>query len=603
MAGLGKTRSGASYGPKPRSSRSVREHEGRVPQPGVPLGPRNTQPLAPVYPHPSSPTAPNSQFKIPGLHELADILTPGPTAHEIALSALTLGVKPKTPASTASSAVSDIKHTVSDLGKDTADLARLPKQRVDSFLGRKTLGTPTVGRILSAAKRGRVRVNRKGQLTLPPERRAVQKLGAARQRVAQSRGGIEGITHPGEAKQFAQYLAKYTGLDPKFVGAWVQAEGGGFAAGGQAGRNNWLGVGYPGHQTPFSQSSYFNGDAKTAAKATADWMKGLIGHQEFGYGASPGIKAIIPTAAHKGPQAALQALAASGWGTNVSSVVQNLPMISTSAPNPKVLADFKLATVKAKRLGIPTKVAPARDLEHGPGRVVYVRADAQGMVHWAEDLIGTQEGTARQVHWAAKFGLGSGPWCANFVSNGLARRGVALPPNPNFVPSYETEWTGGRNIGTDLARAKPGDLIAYSGEHIALYVGHGEVVSGNYGNEVARGPVDGGPAPVSAILRPNYKGGKIAVQESTMLPGSSFPEGAVGVAAPAGAAVGGSGGAREAVAGSAGLGQVPISPLLSTMSPLPASFQRFQLGAEPEEEGGGSVEGTIAGLLRRRRLS
>lgn len=168
---------------------------------------------------------------------------------------------------------------------------------------------------------------------------------------------IEGITHGDEAKEFAQYLAKYTGLDPQFVGAWVQSEGGGYAAGGEAGKNNWLGVGYPGEPTPFGRSSYFEGGPKKAAKATADWIKGTLkGVPGYEYAAADGIKAIIPRAAGKGPKAALEALEDSGWGTDVSAVAQNLGMIK---------AQGKVAptrTVAAK--GIPKK-----------GRKYFVKVD------------------------------------------------------------------------------------------------------------------------------------------------------------------------------------------------------------------------------------
>jgi hypothetical protein len=242
-------------------------------------------------------------------------------------------------------------------------------------------------------------------------------------------------------------------------------------------------------------------------------------------------------------------------------------------PNPSAVEALHVAQKEAKAAGInPTPWNG--DVEKGHGDTVYVRADAKGMVNWVKSALGAQEGSARQLNWAAHFGLGSSqPWCANLVSNGLVRRGVTdLPANPNYVPSYE-EWAregkAATDLGTNLAKAKPGDLIAYSGEHIGVYVGHGEVISGNFGNEVGEGPVSSGPAPVSMIIRPKYKGGRVAVHAGTPLPGSTSEEafGGVGGAGEtttvAGTGPGGSTG------GTTGGGQVGFAPaLVSLESPF-----------------------------------
>ena len=545
------------------------------------------------------------------LSRLVDLVTPGPTAAELAQAASTLGVKPKALSAGVSAATEGVSSGIKELGKDVAEgvkaATELPDHRVVRAFGHRTLGKPTIAQLTAAERKGQLQLNRKGRVTVPATRKAAHELTQAR-RVASDSGQIEGITHGPQAERFANTLAKLTGIDPKAIGAWVQAEGGGWGgtgvSGGEAGKNNWLGVGYPGEQTPFSQSPYFNRSPEEAAKATAEWMEGKIGH-EYDYRAAPSIQQIIPRSRGRGPKAFLDALAASGWGTTVSSVAQDLSGITVSPPDPKAAQRLAAAKTQAQQLGIPTKANG--DVERGPGKVVYVRADAQGMVQWAESALGTPEGSAKQLRWAANEGLsGSQPWCANFVSNGLARRGVPLPPNPNYVPSYETEWSGGRNIGTDLSNAKPGDLITYSGEHIGVYVGNGKVVSGNYRDEVAESNAAEGPAPVSAILRPNYKGGKVAVHESTPLPGSTFGGGEFGGSAPAGEAVagspiGGSGGGRErAPAPAVSLGQVPISSLLDVHSPLPRAFQQFELGEAPEEEAPFD-QGVIAGILRGRR--
>jgi len=631
------------------SRRSQRMHEGRLPQPGVPAGPRNSpppsrhsggtsgdmsipgyQPKTPVVPYnPSAPPTPVQQeirhesstaTATPGstgpnplasqylLSRLADLITPGPTARDIAQAASTLGVKPK--AHSAPGLIADgVSQAARALGHDVTEgvkaAAEFPSHRVVHAFGHKTLGKPTVAQVVGAAKKGTLQVNRGGKVTVPATRQAARDLAQARRRASGS-GQIQGITHGPQAERFANTLAKLTGIDPKAIGAWVQAEGGGWGgtgiSGGEAGKNNWLGVGYPGEQTPFSQSPYFNGSPEDAARATAAWMRGKLGG-EFNYRAAPSIQQIIPQSKGKGTQAFLSALANSGWGTNVSSVAQDLGMIQVKPPNPQAVKQLAAAKVAAKKLGIPTRVAGG-DLERGRGGVIYVRADARGMVKWAESALGTPEGSAKQLRWASNEGLsGSQPWCANWVSNGLARRGIPLPPNPNFVPSFETEWSGGHSIGTDLSKAKPGDLIAFSGEHIGLYVGNGEMISGNFGNEVARSPVSAGPAPVSAILRPNYSGGKVAVRESTPLPGSSIGPGGI-AAAPAGAAIEGSGTAGGAAAqrpaAPLSTASVPISSLLDVHTPLPRAFSQFQLGETPQEDGP-VEEGTIARILRGRR--
>jgi hypothetical protein len=184
-------------------------------------------------------------------------------------------------------------------------------------------------------------------------------------------------------------------------------------------------------------------------------------------------------------------------------------------PHPKLEGKLTQAKKEARAAGVSQgKIADIVDDTPDPQtETVKVRADAKGMVQWADHLVGTQEGTPKQVSWADHFGLGNGPWCANFVSNGLVRRGFKdLPSNPNYVPAYE-EWANegkaATNIGTDFSQAKPGDLVTFSGQHIGLYVGNGEMVSGNFGDEVARSMVTDDSSPVSMIIRPHYHGGTV----------------------------------------------------------------------------------------------
>lgn len=470
---------------------------------------------------------------------------------------------------------------------------------VPPALEKKTLGSPSLEELLEAGQEDTLDINRAGKLTTPRVRRANRSLAAARADLARTTG-IQGITHGPEATAFAEELAKDTGLDPRFVGAWVQSEGGGFSAGGEAGKNNWLGVGYPGEPTAFGRSQYFAGSGRAAGRATADWIKGKIGHEGYGYGAAPGVQAILPRAAGKGPIAALNALEQSGWGTDTSAVAQNLGSISARS-NPQAQRAFKVAARNARDVGLnPTPFNG--DVERG-GRLdsVFVRADAQGMVHWAESAVGTPEGSGKQQRWAANFGLGtSEPWCANFVGAGLQRRGVEPPANPNYSGSYlDPNWKGGTQIGTDLAKAKPGDLLVFgSNEHIGLYAGNGEVIAGNYGDEVARYPVSDDSRGVSGIVRPHYKGGKVAVHESTPLPGST-PGSTFGID-PSGVAPGGVGiGGAEATLASQQAQAAPLAELAPPLAAGPVLASAPQPGGEASQKDLLALLGESSGLRSR----
>lgn len=226
-------------------------------------------------------------------------------------------------------------------------------------------------------------MNKKGFVTTPEVRIAAKKLKKARKAYAKvATPKIEGVTHGADATKFAERLAKETKLDPKFVGAWVQSEGGGFAAGGEAGKENWLGVGYPGEQTELSRSPHLNRSPKEAAHFTAEWLKGAPGIPGGGWEAEGGIPNIVPMAAGKGPKAALSALEQSGWGTDVSAVAQNLGSISARSgkASPKLTRKLKKAKAKAEKLGLNTQpkgrgAAPTPREVHGSARKYFVKAD------------------------------------------------------------------------------------------------------------------------------------------------------------------------------------------------------------------------------------
>lgn len=387
-----------------------------------------------------------------------------------------------------------------------------PLAKPETFQGAKTAGTPTRTELKSAAKAGTLRVNKKGFATTPKLRQAAKKLKRAKRAVAKTTG-LTGPLTPGQ-KTFARQVAKRTGLSPRVVAAQALAEESGEAAQQREaeGNHNWLNIGYfdsgPGELTQGSEWA----DPRSAAKATAEFFKGKR------YGASPAIQAIVPSAKGKSDAEQIAAIGNSDWATSgvYRESIEGTHELIGQKRNPKAVRNLKAAQKTAKKAGLkPTK--SAGDLSRGKGRTVYVRADAKGMVKWAESALGTSEGTTKQLRWAAKTGLGgTEPWCANFVSNGLLRRGItSLPSNPNYVPSYE-EWGAKYAVKGGLAKAKPGDLLTFSGSHIGIYVGSEEMVSGNSSDAVSRTSA-GSP---SMVIRPPYKGGKIAIQESAALPGS-----------------------------------------------------------------------------------
>jgi hypothetical protein len=429
-----------------------------------------------------------------------------------------------------------------------------PTSKPPTFEGEKTAGAPTLRELNRASKSGTLKTNRAGYLTTPAVRQATKALEAAAS-AAQRTTGIQGPLAP-EQKRFVRGVAKHTGESPRAVAAQALAEQSGPAATGyeESGEHNYLNIG-PG---------YHFGSNREAVRETSKLLN-----------TSPNY-AGIRASRGKSPLAQVRAIGASPWGTVQSTMEGTLPQVSVKR-NPKAVKRLEAARAKAKSLGLHSAapdIEPSKD-----GHYVFVRADAGAAVKWAQHALGTAEGSSKQVRWAGEQGLSTTqPWCANFVSADLKRHGVPLPPNPNYVPSYESEWNGGRNIGTDLSKAKPGDLIAYSGEHIGIYKGGGKVISGNYGNEVAESGASDGPAPVSAILRPNYKGGKIKLKVGTSIPAYTGGTSITSVPAGTEAAIA----SREAVAGSTTVRLTPAQKTARTVRELEALG--IGQGKKPEPE-------------------
>lgn len=131
-------------------------------------------------------------------------------------------------------------------------------------------------------------------------------------------------------------------------------------------------------------------------------------------------------------------------------------------------------------------------------------------IQWAEGVIGVSGGSGKVARWDAAIGAAPGiPWCSAFVSAVLRHAGIKnLPPDPAYSGAW-LNWSGGTNIGTSLARAKPGDLLIFDWgdggitDHVAYYVGHGQMISGNDSNDaVGKSSVPTGN--IVGIVRPKY---------------------------------------------------------------------------------------------------
>ena len=121
---------------------------------------------------------------------------------------------------------------------------------------------------------------------------------------------------PDQAK-FVVTLSHATGLNPRVVGAWALAEQSGSAAKYYEGKgyNDWLNIANTDSGPASGAHSSVWRDPVTAAKATAEWLKGS-GQIAKEYGApAQGIRNILDTAG-RGPEQQIQSIAHSGWASS-----------------------------------------------------------------------------------------------------------------------------------------------------------------------------------------------------------------------------------------------------------------------------------------------
>jgi cell wall-associated NlpC family hydrolase/phage-related protein len=133
-------------------------------------------------------------------------------------------------------------------------------------------------------------------------------------------------------------------------------------------------------------------------------------------------------------------------------------------------------------------------------------------VEWAKNNLGTQEGSAKELKWAEETGGAVDPWCATFVSAAMKAQGLPLPSNPSYSGAF-LNWAGGDTVGSSLSDAIPGDVLVFNPDgvgitdHVGIYIGGGQFISGNWSNEVGQAAVsdEGG---LVGVVRPHYPGGE-----------------------------------------------------------------------------------------------
>lgn len=142
-----------------------------------------------------------------------------------------------------------------------------------------------------------------------------------------------------------------------------------------------------------------------------------------------------------------------------------------------------------------------------------VSSGSVGAVKWAERMIGTNEGSKRESGWAAAVGISpTTAWCSAFAAAVLRSAGVKNVPADAAYSGSWLNWSGGTNLHTtNLRAARPGDLLIFDWgdggitDHVAVYKGHGQMISGNdSNNSVGQSSVPTGN--IVGIVRPHYPG-------------------------------------------------------------------------------------------------
>lgn len=393
-------------------------------------------------------------------------------------------------------------------------------------LGAKSLGNVTAAELASAQKAGGLRINKRGVLITPEQQEIRRNLVEARQAVAKSGPNLQQL-HKAYPHISLSVLKGYraavnqTGV-PAALLAGIEGQESNYGASELPGVRS--GSNFAGASGPFQIG--------TGGGAAGDWWHenmpaGMDPYDDVDAAVAAG-KYLTDAGATKDPSTWYDAAYSynhADWyaeeAVKLAGEHKKLEKLGLP-PNPKATEALAVAKREARAAG-QNPTPWNGDVDGGGEDFTWVKADAKGMLDWAESALGDTEGTPKVQKWADRFALGNSttePWCANFISNGLLRRGFGedmLPGNKNYVPSYE-EWAQegkyATDLGTDLSKAKPGDLLAFSGEHIGVYKGDGLMVSGNSSDAVSKTAVADEGFPLTAIIRPKYKGGKVKVADS-----------------------------------------------------------------------------------------
>lgn len=364
---------------------------------------------------------------------------------------------------------------------------------------------------------------------------------------------------------FAGTFAKETGLDPHVVGAWLKAEQSGEAAKNYEDKSyyNWLNIARTDSGDASGAHSQVWTNPQTAAKASAEWIKGQ-GHLASEYGApASGVHNILHSAG-RGPQAEIEAIANSGWASSgyehgntlrelygelagqhigvigaaqraASAPGASAPVIPeeqhSTQPNliDQITAVHGTESAGQQKnwqllKGLFDNEAPIRQPETGGAPEMLLPGESSSptrSLDWATSHIGKFAESAGanlgpELNQLEKqFGMTGEPWCAIFATTAVAQGGASQGVRTASVAEinqWASEGTHGYQKGLKPStQARGGDLLTFGNEHVALVkeVRDGKIITleGN-----ANG--SGGVVQLShaigegQIARPIYQGNK-----------------------------------------------------------------------------------------------
>lgn len=570
------------------------------------------------------------------LSEVLGLFSPSSSplsVQELAEVAHTLGVRPKQSEQSSSGPnVSDIGKTVTsavrgfeklthDAGQAVRDAAGAAntQRRPKTFMGRKTLGEPTLERILKGAQNGVTRVNKKGAITLPAERRATRRVNrAAAYYRKTARPNTSGLSP--QEKAILPYVLRAHKEYPDIPVSVMMAQ--------------------------IKQESGFDPNARNA-ESGAFGATQFIPSTAASYGVMPGaspqaIQSQVSGQAHllhddsfaTDPQGALSA-----YSGGYAASDYNNPILADARANYGALDRPAVATEKAKRqlaaalevaqkLGIKAKPTAQEAAPPAPQKPAWLLAGGPKNVKHAIQVVGKQP----LAKWLKPNGGNTGNWRNIADLNPvLARQLVALAKatgEPIVVTSGYRSKQEQAEIDPGTNPAAPPGLSAHqfgmaadvemSARQAALApkfgLEHGQAGPGVEDpphteltdpklirEAMKYGPIRSGYAPSGWQSEGDL--GSYTAPANLSEGGGSYGGGSYG-GAGAGSVGGGS-----AVGGGAG-GSVPrpqvtsrltsLSPLLAVAAAFPQAFQQFQGGLAPEEEGEGEGGGIIDEILKRR---